>query len=210
MKNTVTPFEKVLLLNSSGLPIKWISLEAAAVYTFKGLVNYSVSEEYLTLHGGVNKENVTSILKIHSVISVNGFNRFNMGSPIPFPKRLGNTVFIRDGHVCAYCEKTFDDSKLTKDHIHPLSEGGSWCWSNIITACARCNHNKGSQLISSFGKPKYGSYKPTLPEYVYLTGFHYMTNQQREYLDMMVRRDKVERANYFSTEVGLLKNKKAA
>ncbi len=40
---------------------------------------------------------------------------------------------------CAYCgEKT----KLTKDHVQPVSKGGTDKIENIVPACRPCNHRK--------------------------------------------------------------------
>lgn len=41
---------------------------------------------------------------------------------------------------CAYCHERFD--KLTPDHIHPISRGGSNDITNIIPACLSCNASK--------------------------------------------------------------------
>ena len=44
-------------------------------------------------------------------------------------------------HRCAYCEKRAK-GHLTKDHITPLSQGGSHTASNIIPSCRPCNLKK--------------------------------------------------------------------
>ena len=49
-------------------------------------------------------------------------------------------VFKRDGNRCQYCGVPHD---LTLDHVHPKSKGGKTTWDNLITACRRCNSNKG-------------------------------------------------------------------
>lgn len=41
---------------------------------------------------------------------------------------------------CAYCGRT--DCKLTRDHVVPLSKGGSNYISNIVPACQSCNSRK--------------------------------------------------------------------
>ena len=37
------------------------------------------------------------------------------------------------------------------DHIIPLSKGGRSDWSNLVTACSRCNSSKGSQTLEQLG-----------------------------------------------------------
>jgi 5-methylcytosine-specific restriction endonuclease McrA len=43
-------------------------------------------------------------------------------------------------HCCAYCGKRPD--KLTIDHVVPIVKGGHHTASNIVPACATCNHRK--------------------------------------------------------------------
>jgi 5-methylcytosine-specific restriction endonuclease McrA len=49
-------------------------------------------------------------------------------------------------HRCVYCGKRCK-GKLTKDHITPLSKGGSHTLSNILPACKNCNSRKGNRAI---------------------------------------------------------------
>ena len=51
-------------------------------------------------------------------------------------------VLERDGHRCVYCERGAD----TIDHVVPRSRGGRNEWTNVVAACARCNHRKGDKL----------------------------------------------------------------
>ena len=51
-------------------------------------------------------------------------------------------VFLRDGFACLYCGRRED---LTFDHVIPRSRGGRTSWSNIATACSRCNLAKGGR-----------------------------------------------------------------
>jgi 5-methylcytosine-specific restriction endonuclease McrA len=43
---------------------------------------------------------------------------------------------------CAYCRKK---RRLTRDHVIPLSKGGSHTVSNIVPACQSCNSSKGTK-----------------------------------------------------------------
>ena len=53
-------------------------------------------------------------------------------------------VLIRDHHSCTYCGARDD---LTIDHIVPASKGGEWSWTNLTTACAKCNNRKGDKML---------------------------------------------------------------
>ena len=48
------------------------------------------------------------------------------------------------GYVCAYCHST---SKLTMDHIVPLSKGGNHTKANIAPACQPCNSRKRDSVL---------------------------------------------------------------
>ena len=48
------------------------------------------------------------------------------------------------GYLCTYCGST---SKLTMDHIVPLSKGGAHTKQNITPACRPCNSRKRDALL---------------------------------------------------------------
>ena len=48
------------------------------------------------------------------------------------------------GCQCAYCG--VKDKELTLDHIHPKTKGGEDLATNIVPACRKCNHEKGSSI----------------------------------------------------------------
>jgi 5-methylcytosine-specific restriction endonuclease McrA len=60
--------------------------------------------------------------------------------------------FKRAGYMCHYCGKELYDRNVTKDHIIPLSRGGSNYISNIVPACQPCNSSKGSRTAFEFLK----------------------------------------------------------
>lgn len=47
------------------------------------------------------------------------------------------------GNRCAYCGS---EEKMTRDHVIPLSRGGTNDISNLVPACLRCNLRKGRRL----------------------------------------------------------------
>lgn len=44
--------------------------------------------------------------------------------------------------VCYYCSKKVGRSKLTMDHLVPLSRGGKSKKGNLVPACKECNNKK--------------------------------------------------------------------
>lgn len=68
--------------------------------------------------------------------------------------RRGRFIILeRDGFRCIYCGKTSfgDDAGLHVDHIIPRKEGGPSTASNLVTACVRCNLEKGSRALKAPG-----------------------------------------------------------
>jgi len=56
-------------------------------------------------------------------------------------------TYRRDGYACVYCGRYGgeDGVTLTIDHVMPVELGGSDAVTNLVTACRRCNHDKGAQ-----------------------------------------------------------------
>lgn len=65
-------------------------------------------------------------------------------------------MFVRDEYRCQYCWRSYTQLRkgeyLTRDHVLPLSRGGLDEWTNIITACSKCNHLKDDRDLSDFAK----------------------------------------------------------
>jgi 5-methylcytosine-specific restriction endonuclease McrA len=52
-----------------------------------------------------------------------------------------HNIFKRDSNSCCYCGT---GKNLTLDHVMPKSRGGKTTWTNLTTACRRCNTKKGN------------------------------------------------------------------
>ena len=73
---------------------------------------------------------------------------------IPVSRRPAFTrfnVFLRDSFACQYCNTGFPTPELTFDHLIPRSRGGRTEWTNVLTACTRCNLSKGDRLPKECG-----------------------------------------------------------
>lgn len=55
-------------------------------------------------------------------------------------------LLVRTGYVCTYCSCPLSEKTATRDHIVPLSKGGSNFITNIAPACKPCNCRKGAKL----------------------------------------------------------------
>ena len=56
---------------------------------------------------------------------------------------LRAAVYERDGNACLHCGTT---ERLTLDHIHPWSLGGTDTFDNLQTLCRSCNSKKGARV----------------------------------------------------------------
>lgn len=52
-------------------------------------------------------------------------------------------VWKADGLKCMYCDRAMGEVQLTVDHFVPLEMGGVNDTSNYLTACRKCNKDKG-------------------------------------------------------------------
>lgn len=53
------------------------------------------------------------------------------------------------GYRCAYCEESLD-SEYHRDHMIPVSRGGSNDWTNLCVACIWCNLSKKDKTAEEF------------------------------------------------------------
>jgi 5-methylcytosine-specific restriction endonuclease McrA len=79
-----------------------------------------------------------------SVVRLSRYVRVPYRREVPMTRRA---VLDRDEHQCVYCGVRAD----TIDHVRPRSRGGLHVWSNVVAACARCNHRKGDRLLVELG-----------------------------------------------------------
>lgn len=92
--------------------------------------------------------------------------------PRRFRRHVTNTfLFARDQYRCQYCGRHMTEFKpresLTRDHLVPLSRGGTNDWTNVITACSPCNTRKGSRLPEEIGM--HPLTHPVEPHFVHLS-----------------------------------------
>lgn len=59
-------------------------------------------------------------------------------------------VWVADGYRCLYCRRPMGAVQLTIDHFLPLELGGANNTSNYLSACRKCNKDKGSQHPRDF------------------------------------------------------------
>jgi 5-methylcytosine-specific restriction endonuclease McrA len=116
--------------------------------------------------------------------------------PRKFRRQVTNTfLFARDGYRCQYCGRHQIQLKfrecLTRDHLVPLSRGGTNDWANVVSACSTCNTRKGNRLPEQCGM--FPLRPATEPHFVYLTwAVRRLTPVQAKYIRMFYGSDTLQ------------------
>ena len=106
--------------------------------------------------------------------------------PRRFRRQVTNTfLFARDHYRCQYCGRHISELKpresLTRDHLIPLSRGGSNDWTNVVAACSPCNTRKGNRLPEEIGM--HPMTHPVEPHFVHLSwAVRKLTPKQARYI----------------------------
>jgi hypothetical protein len=151
---------QILMLDSSGTPIRWAGLQKVASYYANGKVIVELGDHRFPLYGGLRQlSGRRSELVASSIVMIRGRHRLMPGHEKVTLNKW--TLFARDRHVCAYCAGRFPEDELTMEHVTPLSRGGRQAWMNLVTACRGCNHRKGSRTPEEANMPL--AYVPYVP-----------------------------------------------
>ena len=170
---------QVLRTDASGMPLEWIGYQEAAKLYYLGQVAYSCGSSLFTLHGGYNAKNgQRSLLEINSIIATHSHDGIRKIQGNYHPPLSNQALFRRDDHHCLYCGQRFHAGALSRDHITPLSQRGKDAWSNVVTACKRCNNHKAGRTPEQAGIQLLAiPFVPTHAEYVYLQGRRVLSDQ---------------------------------
>lgn len=144
---TGLPF--ILRLNKSGMPLDWVTLEDAVCMMVKDHVIWTLGDIAHVMRGGFDRDGHQTEFHVPAIIATDGelfFKRF-------VPSLENSMLFRRDQDMCLYCGKTFGRRELTRDHVIPRAQGGRDIWSNVVSACRRCNHRKGPRTPEQASMP---------------------------------------------------------
>jgi 5-methylcytosine-specific restriction endonuclease McrA len=106
--------------------------------------------------------------------------------PRRFRRQVTNTfLFARDQYRCQFCGRhqsvLREREGLTRDHLVPLSRGGTNAWTNVVTACSTCNARKGNHLPEEVGM--HPLHAPMEPHFVHLAwAVRRLTPAQAKYI----------------------------
>ncbi|NBW36929.1 MAG: HNH endonuclease [Cytophagia bacterium] len=147
---------RVLVLNNDSSPLMVCSVERAFILVY------------------LNKSEMVNF-PMPSVIRLNRY----VNAPYKGVNLTRQNIFKRDNFECQYCGTKRD---LTIDHVIPKAQGGKDSWTNLVTACKRCNAKKGDNTPEEAEMVL--KHKPVKPSYAIFLKDHANghANEWEEYL----------------------------
>lgn len=126
-----------LVLNATYEPLCVVPLRRAVVLVL-------AEKAHIIEAGDGHMHSERMAVPVPAVVRLAQYVRVPYRRDVPLTRRA---VLDRDVHACVYCGLHAD----TIDHVRPRSRGGEHLWTNVVAACARCNHRKGDKLLSELG-----------------------------------------------------------
>ena len=176
--------QMVLRTDVAGLPLEWIDYREAARLYHQGQVAYVCGTALYRLYGGINAcSGRRTVVEVNSIVATVG----RAGTPGHtrqdyVPPLNNETLFRRDAFLCMYCAQRFAARELSRDHIRPFTQGGRDVWTNVVSACRRCNNVKAGRTPEQAKMQLVAvPFTPTYAEYIFLKGRRVLADQM-EYL----------------------------
>ena len=181
---TLTEFNRaprILRLNIAGQPVDWVTWQDAVCLYARDIVVWTIGDPLLRIRGGHSRyDGSPSQVEIHSIIACDGRV---VSKDQSIPPLTNHALFGRDRSTCLYCGKHLPDGELTRDHVMPVSRGGKDQWDNVVAACRRCNHFKGSRLLEQCNMELRAlPYVPNFAEYLALINSGRILGDQMDFL----------------------------
>jgi 5-methylcytosine-specific restriction endonuclease McrA len=176
----------ILRLDVTGKPIKWVPWQEAVCLYSRDMVAWTAGATTFSLRGGYSRlTGLQTVVNVNSIIAVRG--EFKRAYRKAVPPLNNRELFRRDDHICLYCGQEQPDEGLTRDHVVPISRGGRDCWSNVVTACKRCNAHKGGRTPEEARMPLLAiPFVPNIAEYLVLRNRRILADQM-EFLKTQFR-----------------------
>lgn len=151
-----------LALNASFEPLTMVPLRRALRLVIDGKAEIVESEGDRIVRSAHLSLPRPAVIRLHKFVHV----------PRRFRRQVTNTfLFARDRYRCQYCGRGAGELKvresLTRDHLVPLSRGGTNDWTNVVTACSTCNARKANHLPHEIGMQPL--HAPVEPHFVHLS-----------------------------------------
>jgi 5-methylcytosine-specific restriction endonuclease McrA len=174
--------QQVLRTDVAGMPLEWIDYREAVRLYHAQQVAYDCGTRLYTVFGGHSAiDGRRSKVDVNSIIATHGTSKGLAFARDKYVPPLNNrTLFKRDANLCLYCAMRYPTRDLTRDHITPISKGGTDAWNNVATACRRCNNYKGGRTPEQAAMQLVAvPFTPTYAEYIYLKGRRVLTDQMQ-------------------------------
>lgn len=172
--------QRVLRTDVSGMPLEWVGYQEAVKLIILDQVSYSLGKTLYKIHGGTSSlTGQQSVVSVDAIIATEGQHPHkHLFASSYIPPLSNQSLFRRDQNLCLYCGEYFPNYLLSRDHVHPLSQGGQDRWVNVVTACKRCNNHKAGRTPEQAGMQLLAiPFTPTHAEYVYLQGRKILSDQ---------------------------------
>ena len=179
---SLSQIPKILLLDSTGNPIDWVGFEEFATLKAKDKIIWTTGTYACTIRGGTNaatgKRTELVMDTIAAVKHDTSKKSKHRNDPSFNPTLTNKMLFERDRYLCAYCGQVYARSKLTRDHIMPVSRGGKDVWTNVVTSCSACNLWKDDRTPEEAEMELlYVPYRPTFHEHLILKNRNCLADQ---------------------------------
>lgn len=171
----------ILRINTAGTPVEWLSWQEAVCLHARELVSWTYGEEVMEVRGGTSRlTGEQTVLTLNSIIACKGkvYDKVRREPPL-----TNRALFRRDQNICMYCGNEHKECDLSRDHVMPVSRGGQDSWTNVVTACKRCNARKGNLLLDECSMELMAlPYRPNHAEYLALSHSGRILGDQMSFL----------------------------
>ena len=138
-----------LLLNADGnplsaAPLSTLTWQESIKLVWLDRINVLEWHEDWQVHSPNVTMTVPSVMMVREYVKRRSNTSFNRSN-----------VYLRDNYICQYCKQMFSYKDLTLDHVIPKSKGGKTEWTNVVSACRKCNNDKASHThIKPYKQPR--------------------------------------------------------
>lgn len=151
-----------LALNASYEPLTMVPLRRALRLVIDGKAEIVEADRHTPVRSEKQAFPRPAVIRLTRYVHV----------PRRFRRQVTNTfLFARDDYQCQYCGRRAAELKpresLTRDHLIPMSRGGTNEWSNVVTACSSCNTRKANRMPAEIGMQPLQV--PVEPHFVHLS-----------------------------------------
>jgi 5-methylcytosine-specific restriction endonuclease McrA len=165
-----------LALNASFEPLTMVPVKRALRLVIDGKAEIVESDHARTVRSERLAMPRPAVIRLTKFVHV----------PRRFRRQVTNTfLFARDRYRCQYCGRGHAELKpreaLTRDHVIPISRGGTNEWTNCVTACSTCNLRKANHFAHEIGM--HPLTRPVEPHFVHLSwAVRRLTPTQAKYI----------------------------